>query len=99
MSTTDRPASDQVIDDFSDFISDEINNNLGRSGLRGYQWAGDEDDDDPYPPLIVSDSAGRTFEVEFDVTVTELTDEEMARRAALLAKFKAHQAKAAGQPS
>lgn len=92
MSTTERPAADQVTDDFANFISDRVGNAIGSWELRGYEWAGEEDDDDPYPPLIVADSQGRRFEVEFEVMVTELSDEEMARRAALLASFKAHQA-------
>jgi hypothetical protein len=94
--TPERPLSRQVETDFANFIADRVANNIGQGELRGYDWADDADDDDPYPPIVVFDTeTGRRFEVEFEVTATELTEREMNQRAELLEMIKARRTKRA----
>lgn len=67
------PLSRKVERDFDEFIADRVGSSVGSGHLRAYDWAGDEDDDDPYPPLVVIDTkTGRRFEIEFEVTAHEI---------------------------
>lgn len=86
---TGQPA-DQVRADVEDFLEYELSNGIGGSGLRQYEWDGEEVDEDPYPPLIVKDDEGRRFEVEFNVHVVELTEQGLAERAAFVKRMQQH---------
>jgi hypothetical protein len=68
---------DDVANDFVDSIATDVVSNVGRSLLRPYGWASD-DEDSEWPFVVVRD--GREFEVDIDVRVTELTPERKAAR-------------------
>ena len=88
---------DDVACDFVDAIDAEVVGKLGWSGLRGYEWAADEEDEDSgWPFTVLRD--GREFEIDIDVRVVELTPEVKARRESdaqkLLALLQRHGAQA-----
>lgn len=76
--------TDDVRRRIEDFLAYELGAALGYQ-LDGLEFDGDDDDDDAFL-WVVKDRDGRRFEIEFDVTVVELTDELLARRAAFVAK-------------
>ncbi len=89
---TDKTPADTVRNNVAELLDAKLNSALGYE-LRGLTWDGDEDDDDPYQTLIVKDRDGRRFEIEFEVNVTELTDEVLAGRAAFVERMKKLQAR------
>jgi len=85
MSPAEKPAFTEhdVESDFVNAIDTEVVGRIGygSSGLYGYTWAGDDEDDEgDWPFTVVRD--GREFEVDIDVRVTELTPERKAKREA-----------------
>lgn len=71
---------DEVTNDFRAAIEDEVIGRLGSGHLRGYEWAGD--DEDNWPFIVTTRRDGREFEIDIYVRVTELTPEVKARREA-----------------
>lgn len=72
-----------VESDFVNAIDTEVVGRIGygSSGLYGYAWSGDDEDDEGDWPFIVTRD-GREFEVDIDVRVVELTPELKAKREA-----------------
>lgn len=91
MSSDTHPA-DRLCSTIATWLVDELNSQIGQYPLRELEWDGDEDDDDPCAPLIVKDAEGRRFEVEIDVSVTELTEAVLAERAAFVERMQRLQA-------
>lgn len=74
-----------------EFLVDELTIAIGNSHrLRGIEWGGDDDGTDE---IVVRDSEGRSYEVEIDVHVLELTEAVLAQRASLLAEWQAKRAR------
>lgn len=81
--------SDVVRNSIGEFLDDKLNSGIGSDHrLKSLTWDGD-DDGDPYAVLVVKDEAGRRFEVEFEVMVTELTSAVVAERAEFERRLKA----------
>jgi hypothetical protein len=93
---------DDVAGDFADAIQNKVVDEVGGGSmfLRDYSWTDEDDEEFEWPFMVVRD--GRQFEVDIDVSVTELTPERLAQRdeqaLRLVAQLAAHEErKAAGK--
>lgn len=78
----------EVITEFAEAIDREVVQEIGYGMFRGYEWVGDEDDDDDSWPFVVIKD-GREYEVDIQIFATELTPEVKARRAAEIERIQA----------
>lgn len=72
---------DELAGRVAELFDYEFGNAIGRYGRLDVAWDDAMPEDDPDATWTVVDTAGRRFEVEFEVTVTELTPEVLAARA------------------
>lgn len=96
MTTTQRPAADELTGRIAQHFANAFTEGLGvRFALRDLAWS-DEMEDDLDATWVVVDKQGRRFEISFEVFVTELTDKVLADRAALMERIQKTSARASG---